>query len=144
MERPVVHNFYFLGQLWKNTPDGELENYCEANWKYCKKGPWVIPEEGMEGHVKIGHEHDEFGNQSYLRIDSEKGAYMSVCKECPESDTWMWERSTNKNGWFTLKDKSNGLFLTAFDTGGLGVRGKHLKFRCVFFHYFYLPFIQSL
>ena len=124
----MVKNIYFLGQLWKTTSHGELKNYCESNWEGCKKSPWVIPEEGKEGNVKIGHEPNEYGIQDYLCKDREKSrVYMLPVREPPESDRWKWKRSTNKNGWFTLQNKSNGLFLTAFDTGNLGVEGKHLK-----------------
>ena len=112
-----------------------MKNYRESNWTYVKKGPWVIPEEGMEGHIKIGYEPDKFGNQYYLCKDSEQSRVYVLteisltCTECPEGDRWKWKRSTNKNGWFTLQNKSNGLFLTAFDTGNLGLRGKHFKMK---------------
>ena len=126
----MVNNIYFLGQSWNISPDGELKNYRETNWECCKKSPWVIPEEGKEGNVKIGHEPNEYGNQDYLRKDRENNrVYVLPCKECPESDAWKWKRSTKNNGWFTLQNKSNGLFLTAFDTGRLGLEGKNLILR---------------
>ena len=132
----MVHNFYFVGQLWEITPDGKLKNYCESNWECCKRSPWVIPEEGKEGHVKIGHEPNEYGNQDYLRKDRENNrVYVLTQKGCPESDAWKWKRSTNKNGWFTLQNKSDGRFLTAFDSGNLGLGGKNLILKI--FHFFY-------
>ena len=119
----MVHNIYFLGQLWKTNPHSELENHRESNC--CKESPWVIPEEEKEGHVKIGHEPGKNGNQDYLCKDRENyRVYLLPRKECPESDVWMWKRSKNKNGWFTLQNKSNGLFLTAFERGRLGLEGK--------------------
>ena len=54
------------GQLWTLEKKGYLENGYEQRWNYCKESPWIIPDEGKEGFVKIGHEPDKYGKQLYL------------------------------------------------------------------------------
>ena len=117
----------FLGQLWTLDKKGILENRYEQSWKYCEKSPWIIPEEGKEGFVKIGHEPDKHGYHGYLG-QKVVGAKVDLMPKHVYGYTWIWERSNaDEIGCFMLKNKNNGEFLTAYDKSGVNTRGKYLR-----------------
>ena len=114
-------------QLWTLDEKGYLENEYEQRWNYCKKSPWVIPEEGKEGLVKIGHEPDKYGNQLYLgqKVDRAK---VDLMPKNAYGYTWIWERSNaDERGYFTLINKNSGKLLTAYAMSGLCAEGKNLS-----------------
>ena len=131
----------FLGQLWTLDKKGILENRYQGyvqSWKYCKESPWIIPEEGKEGFVKIGHEPDKYGKQLYLGQEVDR-AKVDLMPKNAYGYTWIWERSNaDEKGCFTLKNKKSGAFLTAFAISGLLCEGKCLKksscLKYFFFH----------
>ena len=108
---------------------GYLENGYEQSWRYGKECPWIVPEEGKEGLVKVGHEPDKQGYLMYLVQEVNRAKVDLVPKKtCPDGDNWIWERSSaDEMGCFTLKNKKSGGFLTAFAISGLSCKGKYLK-----------------
>ena len=116
----------FLGQLWALDKKGILENRYQKSWKYCKESPWILPEEGKEGFVKIGHEADKHSYHGHLgqKVDSGK---VDLMPKHIYGYTWIWERSNaDEIGCFMLKNKNSGEFLTAYDMRSVNTRGKYL------------------
>ena len=138
----MLNCILFLGQLWTLDDKGILENRYVQNWKYCKKIPWIIPEEGKEGFVKIGHEPDKHGYHGYLgqEVDTAK---VDLMPKSAYGYSWIWERSSaDEMGCFTLKNKKSGGFLTAFAISGLSCEGKYLKKKkksCLKYFFFHGP-----
>ena len=114
-------------QLWTLDEKGYLENEYEQRWNYCKESPWVIPKEGKEGLIKIGHEPDKYGKQLFLGQEVDR-AKVHLMPKNAYGYTWIWERSNaDEEGYFTLINKNSGKLLTAYAMSGLCAEGKNLS-----------------
>ena len=116
--------------MWKISPEGNLESLGQPKWKCWKENFWNLPDEGKEGCIMM-EKPDTRRRQKYFgkEKDGDKVDW-TLCTKCPDGDNWKWERSiANKEGFFTLKNKSNGKILTAYGEYNTVVKGNG----CIFY-----------
>ena len=127
--------FVLLDQLWSHEGNGTLKNKKDYGnigiWDSTKNKShamieliWNLPQQGESGMVEV-KENDLVIEIGYDGDYYRKGIRPILSKSSNKSV--MWTRSkTNTNGYFTLKDKDSGNYLS-FDVdiinSGLEARG---------------------
>ena len=98
----------FTAQLWRlNLTTNELANSYFSEWEF-EDNSWKIPSEDKENYIEVTHGSD-FGK--VLAINGENIVLEDKAVNSKSSQLWM-KGPENSKGYFWLKNKGNGKFLT--------------------------------
>ena len=85
----------FIGQLWRLTSGGRLENQ-NGKWFYSSKR-WNVPEKGKRGAIKDQATGKVLSLLSFMKVDLQARKDLFGKEQC------MWRRSkADSDGWFRL------------------------------------------
>ena len=99
---------FFTDQLWSLNENFKLDNLYSSSWKFEDK-TWIIPSEAEEGHIEV----KDSNPVKVLAINGEEVELED--KEEISSSSQIWIRGPkNSEGYFSLKNKKTGKFLTVF------------------------------
>jgi len=99
-------------QLWRYDDENEMLENHKGKWNGRKDIKSYIPKEGEEGNIENDYCHvlglEDGKTASGTRVKFEPTEYTTL------TDDHMWLRGkADKNGYFTFKNRTSGLFLTA-------------------------------
>jgi len=107
LPKTVKQNDY---QLWTLTEEFKLDNsYSSIGWKFEDK-LWTIPSEDKEGgHIAV----KDSDPVKVLAINGEEVILEDKAENSKSSQLWV-KGSENSDGYFSLKNKESGKYLTVF------------------------------
>ena len=122
--------YYISAQLWKISGTKLINKDLQLRNQEQSNKDWKIPSSGTDGNLEetgrgkiigIRQKTDcRFGPKTALQ---KRGAKYFDCP--PVSDSQRWLRSDNSSdGWFTLENQANGLFLTSIRKDQYELKGK--------------------
>jgi len=94
-------------QLWRiNKNDFKLDNLYSSSWEFENK-PWTIPSDGEEGLIAV----KDSNSAKVLVVNGEDVVLEDKAKNSTSSQLWI-KGPNNSDGYFWLKHKETGKFLT--------------------------------
>jgi len=95
-------------QLWRFTSKSKLESLYSSTWEF-EKNIWTIPSDDKEGCIEL----KDSNSGKVLAINGEEVILEDKAEKSKSSQLWI-KGSENSDGYFSLKNKGTGKFLTLF------------------------------
>ena len=99
----------FTAQLWRLTNESKLESLYSSSWEFDNK-TWTIPTEDKEDYIKVTQ---GLNSGKVLAVSGEDVVLEDITENSKSSHLWI-KGSENSDGYFSLKNKETGKYLTVF------------------------------
>ena len=99
----------FTAQLWRLSNESKLESLYSSSWEF-DNNTWTIPTEDKEDYIKVT---EGLNSGKVLAVDGEDVVLDDEAVKSTSSQLWI-KGPKNSDGYFWLKHKGTGKFLSLF------------------------------